>query len=325
MANASTRKKVMTIDGEGSNDSGIDKVIKSFNKYIEKYTSGTRTNKMQGNRPYELHPSSYPYCGLWHVHEIFENGEIPTKQEMDYYGNYYTGLGSFKHSLIQDWLGRGARIVGNYICENKKTNCNYKKEFSTYHECPKCGKPLAYHELGIKFKKYTRGHLDGVYLYKGKYYIIDYKTTGEYKLFSHKTGRQKFFPHATNKAQIESYCYYVEKNYGIKISGWMLIYVSRDKSFRNYVTVGEDFTSKYRKKIKLIAHRYEKHFSIAIKAKTYKDIIPLIEEKPCKCKNDYLNEFHDQYNPCPVAINNTCFKPKKLEAHFKKISKNMKG
>lgn len=119
-------------------------------------------------------------------------------------------------------------------------------------------------------------------------------------------------------------CPYIELQYGIKIAGWILIYVSRDKSFRDYVSVGESYTDKSRKRLEKMIKQYDKHFGIAIKAKTYSNIIPLIEEKPCKCKNDYLENFHSEYEPCPLAKRDVCFKPEKLEAVMQKLAKNMK-
>ena len=120
-------------------------------------------------------------------------------------------------------------------------------------------------------------------------------------------------------------CAYVEKQYNIKIDGWILIYVSRDKSFRDYVSVGDDYTKKDRKRMEALIKDYDKKFDIAIKAKTYENIIPLIEDKPCSCRSDYLDKFHNDYDPCPLAKNGTCFKPDKLESTMKKLAKNMKS
>lgn len=120
-------------------------------------------------------------------------------------------------------------------------------------------------------------------------------------------------------------CYYVEKQYNIKISGWILIYVSRDKSFRDYVSVGESFDKANRKRISALVKKADHEFGIAIKAKTYDDIIPLIEEKPCSKRSDYLNNFHNEFDPCPLAKDGVCFKPKKLEEKMQKLAKKMKS
>lgn len=323
-----SQKKLLSYDDKDIDGDDIKPVIAALDKYIAENTKGKRVMPVQGNRAYELHPSSFPYCALWHVHDIFKNGGIPTTQEEDYFMQYYTGLGSFKHELMQDWLGKGKQIYGNWECihaQRKKNPCKGRRKFSVYKECPKCGSEMKYHELSIKFGKYTHGHLDGIFFYKGKYYIIDYKTTGEYKLFQHKSGRKIEFPFGYNKAQIESYCYYVAKQYGVEISGWILIYVSRDKSFRNYVNVGEALTKESRKRISETVKRYDRHFGIAIKAKRYDDIIPLIEEKPCKCRADYLNDYHNEYDPCPLAKDSVCFNKKKLAEKMQKVAKKMKA
>lgn len=659
-AKSKTVRKVHSLDLDNQTEeaSGMSKVLSDLDTYISSNTSGKRVLPVSGNRANELHPSSFPYCALWHVHDIFSNGGIPTTQEIDYFGQYYTGLGTFKHGLMQDWLGKGKQLIGNWTCVNSKRSknpCKGESKFSVYSDCPECGSEMEYHELGIKFGKYTHGHLDGIFLHKRKYYIVDYKglaldtpiptpngwttmgkikvgdtlfgsdgkpctvvskssihkrkcykitfddtssvvcddehlwvtypgqrkttpkvmsteeikdtlftssgqrqhrvmltkplvlkkrnlpidpyllgcwlgdgtaangdiskpdkgifknikelgyevgidknrnnhrcatrrikgltkllrennllknkhipkeylrssieqrtellrglmdtdgswnkvrrqavfcttdrkmaedfldlacglgqralintvqatgfgktvtayqvtfvpvsgfipfktkvkrdrvtsgvmrgiyssqriivsvdeipavktqcltvdsadrtylctrnmipthnTTGEYKLFQHKSGRKVEFPLAYNKAQIESYCYYVSKIYNIEVSGWILIYVSRDKSFRNYVSVGELITPESRKRISKTVKRYDKHFGIAIAAKSVDDIDTLIQEKPCQCREDYLTQFHNEYKPCPLAKNNVCFKPKALKDNLVKLSANMK-
>lgn len=204
-------RKLLSYDDKDMSGDEINKVISALDKYIGDNTKGNRTLPMQGNRAYELHPSSFPYCALWHAHDIFKNGGIPTTQDIDYYGQYYTGLGSFKHELMQDWLGKGKQIVGDWKCKkfnHPKKPCKGERKFTVYDSCPKCDGEMEYHEIGIKFGKYTHGHLDGIFFYKGKYYIIDYKTSGQYKLFQHKSGRAVMFPMGYNKAQIESYCFH---------------------------------------------------------------------------------------------------------------------
>lgn len=207
-----TQRKVYSYDDEKQKDGDdITNVISGLDKYISEFTKGERESKMQGNRAYELHPSSFPYCALQQVHEIFKNGGIPTTQKIDYYGSYYTGLGSFKHELMQDWLGKGKQIVGDWVCKKhnrKKKPCKGERKFCVELPCPKCKGEMEYRELGIKYGKHTHGHLDGIFLYKGKYYIIDYKTTGQFKLFQHKSGRKVEYPMKANKAQIESYCFH---------------------------------------------------------------------------------------------------------------------
>ena len=201
------------MDDSADDGKKVADAIGALDKYIKEFTDGKRTRNIPENRANELHPSSFPYCALWHAHDIFENGGIPTTQEEDYYGQYYTGLGSFKHELMQDWLGKGGKILGNWKCKkyhDKKKPCKGKRKFDFYKPCPKCKGEMNYEELAVKYGRHTHGHLDGIFEYKGKYYIIDYKTAGQYKLFQHKSGRAKVFPLAYNKAQIESYCAYIE-------------------------------------------------------------------------------------------------------------------
>ena len=206
--------KFFELDTVGDDDP-MAHVIAEFKYYIDRNTKGKK-RRHSPKRAYELHPSSFPYCGLQHWFKIMKFGGVDEWQELDFNGDFYTSNGTTTHELIQEWLGKGKKLVGNWTCKDKK--CKGKRKFSVYKPCPKCDGEMAYHELGVKFGKFTTGHLDGLFFFEedGKYYVIDYKTCGFEAMQKHLSGVEKIFPYSYNVAQIESYCYYLEKQYKIK-------------------------------------------------------------------------------------------------------------
>lgn len=318
---AKTKHAPKFFDLDAINDDPMSEIISDFKKYIDDNIKGTK-KRHAGNRAYELHPSSFPYCGLQHWYTIMKDGGVDEWQELDFYGEFYTSNGTITHELIQEWLGKGGKLLGNWKCLNKK--CSGTRKFSVYKPCPICKGEMEYHELGVKFGKHTTGHLDGLYLVKkkGKYYIIDYKTCGVEAIRKHQSGAEKVFPYLKNVAQIESYCHYVEDNYGIKVGGWLLVYLTRDAAFRNYEVVGKKFSGSYKARVIEKCEKSDKHFGIAIKERKLKNVKTLIEEKPCDCRATYEKEFHNKYDPCPLE--KVCFKRESLIKELKKVERAFK-
>ncbi len=304
----------------------IQLAIADFKDYITKCTKVVRTETMDEYRKYELYPSSFPYCGLRHGLDAFTNKKLKDEREMDFFGAYYTTVGGTVHEVVQDWLSKGNKIIGNFRC----TKCNNLDELEEYGPCSKCGcENVKYEEIVIKYKGIIRGRIDGLYIDSSKrVYVIDYKTSGGYGLYLHNSGKELKFPYLTNKLQIQSYCYFVKRMYEKKllakgykgIEGWMLIYMSRDKSFREYAVVGDSFTDMDYDEQSMIQHRSVKHFTLVVDAADagFKEFPQeLVDEKPCSCKEDYLNNMHDQYNECPFS--KICFSPKKLDSFIAKL------
>lgn len=293
-------------------------VMADLDYYIKEHTKKSLPDlRPHASREGELHPSSYPFCPLKYGFNIL----IGKKHEpLDFYGHYYTGLGTFKHELMQRYLGRGQKILGDWKC----LKCGYVKKFATYAPCKKCGHDeVQYDELEIRYRKYTVGHVDGVVQINGKWYVIDYKTTSSKNNALHRTKGK--YPYKHNKAQIESYCYYLEKQYDIEIAGWILIYVSRDSSFRDYVMVGEEVSKEYKKELGKKLKIYDKSFGIAEKLKKARDmryVHELIKYKSCKDKKDYTENFKDEYNECPLAVGGVCFNSEKLVQKMEATVKN---
>lgn len=308
--------------------SPTQKAILEFKDYIKSCTDVTRTSMMEDFRKYELYPSSFPYCGLRHGLDAFENKKLKDNRDIDFFGAYYTSVGVTVHEVIQDWFGRGGKIIGNWKC----SKCEHLDELLEYGPCTKCGcTEVSHEEIKIKFKGIIRGRIDGLFVDKyGNIFLIDYKTSGSYPLYLHNSGKESKFPYMTNKVQISAYCYFVMRMYNKKLIdlgykglvGWMLIYISRDKSFKEHAIVGSDFTQEDYDREDFIQRRSVKHFKlVTTSADNDFNELPriLVDEKPCSCKSDYEANMKDWYNECPYV--DKCFSPKKLEAFIKKIEK----
>lgn len=271
------------------------------------------------SRDGELHPSSYPFCGLEHGWNIVTS---KAREPLDYFGQYYTGLGTFAHELMQRQFGRGKQILGDWHC----LDCGKKKKLTYYAKCKKCGSErVEYDELLIKFGRHTVGHVDGVVNLDGKLYVVDYKTSSVKNNNKHRdTGN--YYPYKHNVSQIKSYCFYLEHYHGIKIEGWMLIYVSRDHNINDYVVVGDLVDDEEKKKLAKKFARYDNTFHVAeklkLKGKTAERRMEyfkyLIERKPCQSMADYKAEFWGGYEiGCNLAKDGTCFNSSRLKQAIK--------
>jgi len=158
------------------------KAAETLKKYIEHCTNFTWSqpaSQKSIKRAEELHPSSLPYCGLMHFHNLITEGNA-THEEGNYYGDYDTGLGSFKHELMQRYLGWGKRVVGDWECRH----CKATRKFAFYKPSKKCGSPfMEYKELEIRYGENIVGHVDGLVFIDDQYWVIDYKTTSSRALY----------------------------------------------------------------------------------------------------------------------------------------------
>lgn len=312
-----SKKKVVTNPRKTSKASfAIASLQHHFNSQAKIiYRPRTKHNSRAG----ELHPSSYPFCGLEHAWNIVTGKQ---REEMNFFGDYYTGLGTFAHELMQRQFGRGKQILGDWKC----LDCGKKKALAYYAPCKRCGSEhVEYEELRIEYGRHTVGHVDGVILIDGKLWVIDYKTSSVKNNEKHRqTGTQ--YPYKYNVAQIKSYCYYLEKYHGLKIEGWMLIYVSRDHLINDCVTVGDIVTDEEKVKLGKKFARYDNTFHVAEKlkkeGKTPKRRAEyfkyLVEKKPCETMADYKEEFWTGYEiKCDLAKDGTCFNSHRLKTAIK--------
>ncbi len=137
-------------------------------------------------------------------------------------------------------------------------------------------------------------------------------------------------PYKKNVAQIRSYVPLLEKKYGIKLAGWMLIYVSRDSSFKDYDVIAYEMSEKEKAKEWANIIRSDKHFGIVkqvVKTKNLKLAIPLVEEKPCKNYDQYKNIFLTEWDKkkCPLGDTKACFDKNELRAMVKEAMVDFKN
>lgn len=305
--------------------SGIARVVHNFGKFYEQSFETSDEETACPVRQRELHPSSFPFCGLRHAYSLLKDGRQQIK-ETSLLFHYFTSVGTTVHSVMQEWVHKVAHrsdrpknmdVLGDWKC----TSCGHVHEFTTYTDCEKCGSSTQYEELGVKFGKFIVGHVDGLVRYKTKngyrYYVIDYKTTSTHAVRTHQTTGSKF-PYLTNRKQIESYCALLEHKYGIRIDGWMLIYIARDNPKGAYVIVGDEVSDKRRAMLGRRMKKYDRHFGIANWLQSEEDLLLLAREKPCPSAKYYNKEMHDEYDQCPLSSARMCWSPS-LESHLVKV------
>ena len=254
-------------------------------------------------RPYRLRVSGLPYCGLKHLWQVHNPTPDAAQPGLGFAKEYFTSVGTTVHTALQRWVGRGSRIYGNWKCANLK--CSGLIKFSAYKPCPVCGSETVYDEFEVKAFKHLSGHTDGLYKSRGnRWWVIDYKTSSMKVLDAH--GVAPVLPYSGNKFQITSYVPLIERQFGIKVSGWALIYLSRDNPFK-FRVISEPMTEAAKEarmlKLELFDTQYDRvlHASNAVGPKV---VAWLVETKFCKSLEHYSRSMRG-YNPCPLEA--VCF------------------
>lgn len=286
-------------------------VLKEFQAYYLDNINKEVVNPDINTREDRLRVSGFPYCGLKHAHKRL----LADYSDKSSFGsNFFLSVGTVTHRFLQYSLGHGLRILGHWICIDKK--CKGKRTFELQNTCPKCGLPMEYEELTVAYGRHASGHLDGVYKASdGKYYLIDYKTSSTKVIRGNSLSKK--LPYKNNVQQITTYCALVEQSFKIEIAGWILVYVSRDNPIYCSVPVGAFISRKEKEAILERVRSYNRQYDKVMFAKKFEDLNYLVENKPCKTRKQYLEEYHSDYDACKVAKKNVCFKPIKLEEFLK--------
>lgn len=280
----------------------------------------------------ELHPSSFPYCGLRHSLELASSDGDNKTFNMSAEMEYYCSVGTVAHLIFQKHnrlLKGGGRevpvMVGDWTCPA----CQYKNKFRPYHTCKKCKSPaiqgevarLSGDEISVQLGTRTTGHTDDVIMIDGRYWVVDYKTssvraTQNYKKFN------RGLPYKHNVHQIQSYVALLERKYNIKIAGWFLVYVARDSPAKEYAIVGEEIGEDLREELHRKIEIADKDFNVIrthiapavnnrhelFKGDTEKvDRLTarLVKNKLCKSQEYYESNIKDPYDECPFS--EVCF------------------
>lgn len=254
---------------------------------------------------FDLRASGFPFCALRMAYRkhLFETGKV--KDEDSFGKGFYTSVGTAAHLAFQRWMGVGGRIYGAWKCK-----CGETKRLSNKSRCHSCGEEMEYEELTVRYGTYMSGHVDGVYrAADGRFFILDYKTSTVRTTDAAKKD-PTLLPYHGNKEQIKAYVALVEREFGIPIAGWVLLYIGRDNpGYAFYPAFGLVSEKEKRERLAII-DQYDRHYGYLRKGLTHKRVIKLIEEKPCKDFDQYEREYKG-HNECPLAP--VCFNRQRLE------------
>lgn len=287
-------------------------IRRKFTSYYKNACSLVLSEQPQDlSRVFFLRPSSFPYCGL---RQLFQWPKVIDDEDKRYLGAsalFYTSVGTAFHEVFQEILGKNKQIIGNWKCPK----CGSLKLFTTYTRCSKCNVPRQYQELEVTYKNTLIGHLDGLFLDKktNTYWVIDYKSTSAFSLMLHEK-HKNVFPYPSNVDQISAYVPLLEKLHKIKVSGYILFYLSRDNPFK----IGGKLLHVKRMGPKAKAaelgklDRYVRLYRQTLTVKSLSDLEEVYANKLCRSKSEYQSLFKESYNECPH--HKMCFSKKQTLA-----------
>ena len=291
-----------------------------FRRYLEQAVEQEfLEEKTDPGRLFMLRPSGFPYCGLRRWLDLGAHEDITTGYQ-SFSMQYYTRVGTTVHDVFQANLGHLGSIVGDWHCPV----CKSTTEFKFYKKC-KCGARPQYNELEVKRKKILVGHVDGLFYHRRTktYWVIDYKTTSSRAAWNHISGAKKgkpIFPYKGNVFQIEAYVPLLEEQYGITVSGYMLVYLPRDNPLNKTEVVCIKSMSTKDKELELTKlDRYIRIHRFMLKAQTVEHGMKLVANKLCSTLKEYKELYAGDYEQCPYHLK--CFDDKKIKPVIARIVK----
>lgn len=260
-------------------------------------------------RLYFMRPSGFPYCGLRYLLTYEERATHGNTSDLA--SHYFTSVGHAAHTVFQDYVGKVAPIIGDWKCPDCKT----VNKFSVYKTC-KCGGKPKYEEIEVVYKGTILGHLDGLILLKSnkkrdRYIVIDYKTATKSKIEKGQKD-ETIFPYGYNVQQIKRYVVLLELCFNIKVEGWALIYLNRDVPLgrKNRKVVYKKVPKEEKAALKTELNVWIENHRRTLKAKSRKDFDLVAKNKLCSSYSDYMQNWHNDYSPCPCRP--YCFNEKQL-------------
>ena len=284
-------------------------VLKQFKNY---YLDAVAA-KLEDERDFQerLRVSSFPYCPLKHLYKRMIAGQEEKTADMS--GHYYVDVGTVAHEIMQRFMGRGGSIYGAWRCKAK--GCKGMRAMSRKSKCPLCGKHMEYIELTVKAFKNISGHLDGIWKSPaGEYFVIDYKTSSVRVIQGQK--RHRMLPYHHNVMQITAYCALIELMFDIKISGWILLYVSRDSPMTIVHPEGARITDKQKARYLKRIKKWDRQWDEVLNVTTFKEVMQIVDQKPCD-SHEFYKEHYDTFTPCPLSKGGLCFNRKQLKEFLK--------
>lgn len=292
----------------------MSKIDTEFTHYYTKAVKLEQDHDHDHSNEDVLRVSGLPYCGLQHIYRRMV--QAPARQGFS--SNYYLSVGTDAHTAIQEALGRRHRMLGNWLCTSPFCEC--KVTLSTYTDCPVCGSAMSYEEIEVdvsdKYPMLLPCHLDGIYIANdGTYWVVDYKTTTA-SIIKSKNSK---LPYSQNVAQISAYCALVHYKYNIPIKGWILYYVSRDKPITVTKAISKVTPNSHKREILKRLKVYDSQYKMVLTAKSFKTVIELETNKPCRSHSHYLKKYK-KYDDCPLA--HICFDKPILMPVLKRLWEN---
>lgn len=306
----------------------------SMQASIEVADTYARNRKKNQDLELRINPSSLPCCPILNTFAAVSllRATDTTTAQASGFGNTYAGLGSIRHEVCQQFLGRSGRIYGDWWCPR----CGKVQRQSLYKLC-KCGEFPLYQEMRFthtyKGKTVKSFKPDGIFIdSKRRLWVLDYKFVTGHKVTKTKV---KDLPARGNRKQVLDYVHTLRLLDGKfkDVAGYILLYVAFDQvmlesGFGYHVVqrrVSKTATRKYAKKLeseyrKLLLSRKAAH-AVVDKVIPLELVKQLVENKPCRSFEHYQETMHNQYSPCPYALNGECFKPK----FVKQLNKDLKA
>jgi hypothetical protein len=181
---------------------------------------------------------------------------------------------------------------------------------------------MKYHELEVWYRDTLVGHVDGVIRLipkmgrKSPHIVLDYKTTSLRKV----TSKPSPFPYVGNKSQIEKYVPLIERQHGLNVVGWVLIYLARDIPANSGVKlVYTPMSSKIKERHMDEIRKWTKLHRRLLTATTRKDFELLYKHRLCHDRVAHDKMFTLDYEICKYA--NQCFTEEGREFLMKRVSK----
>lgn len=280
--------------------------------YKEAMESTIRTK--YGRSP-EYRPSSFPICPVLTYMKFVGAKEGYYQSEMAAGGGYFTSVGTAAHENIQYYMGTNGRMWGDWKCKNPKCikfkqgrdlfnaagalirKGKLTRKETTNFKCPKCLHPMEYVEIEINYRG-LKGHVDAIYkMGKNTFWVGDYKTTTKNNL------KSSGLPKSEHLQQVPTYCYALEKTYGIKVLGFSLLYFSRDNPYE-FVEKSYTWTKQWRSEIADLIRQQKVIYKSAVQAFAHNKPDIAIKQKPCQRPSDY-EKLMPAYEPCPMI--DVCF------------------
>lgn len=297
------KRKISVKKTNESTKNGLNKILRTFNSYLDKYEDHFVVEDVDPGRYYFLRPSSFPYCGFRKL--LNANKDIDAPRLNTFASTYFTEIGHTTHHVFQLFGGLGGKLVGDWECKS----CGNVRKFSCNNVC-KCGSAMQYNELEVYYKGLVLGHIDGLFRLdpklgaKSVHVLVDYKTTSTSKI--KMTPRASPFPYKYNVQQIESYVPLAELQYNISIDYWLLIYLARDAPFKYGRAIrGAYLSVEDKEHIRKRIDRWVKTHKLVLTATTKKEFDRVEHRKLCKSLQDYKQNYKEEYNVCPFM--DKCF------------------